>query len=241
MRTAVRAGSALAAGVTAAHLLPSVLTVPQLHRRTARRLAGRSDARHVALTFDDGPDPQSTPLFLDLLDRLDIRATFFLLGRQVCRHPETARRIVEHGHEVAVHGWTHTPHLLRTPRAVVADLDRACGAVRSVTGSAPRYWRPPNGVLSGAGLLAARRHGLQPVLWTADGRDWRSDVTPDRVLARIAHRLDAGGTVLLHDSDVTSAPGSWRTTLAAVPGLVGLCRSHDWAVGPLRDHWEVQA
>jgi peptidoglycan/xylan/chitin deacetylase (PgdA/CDA1 family) len=231
----------LTAGVSAAHLLPCVLTVPQLHRRVARRLAGWSGRGHVALTFDDGPNPESTRLFLDALELLDVRATFFMLGTEACRYPETARRIVEHGHEAAIHGWTHIPHLLRTPRAVFADLGRACSAVRSVTGSEPRFWRPPNGVLTGAGLLAARRYGLQPVLWTADGQDWRADASPDRVLARIACRLGAGATVLLHDSDITSAPGSWRTTLAAVPGLVRLCRHRGWTVGPLRDHWEVQA
>lgn len=241
MRTATRAGFALTAGVAAAHLLPSVLTVPQLHGRVARRLAGWSGGRHVALTFDDGPNPESTRLFLDTLELLDVRATFFLLGTEVCRYPEAARRIVEHGHEAAVHGWTHIPHLLRTPRAVFADIDRACFAVRSVTGSEPRFWRPPNGVLTGAGLLAARRHGLQPVLWTADGQDWRADASPARVFARIACRLGAGATVLLHDSDITSAPGSWRTTLAAVPDLVRLCRHRGWTVGPLRDHWEVRA
>jgi peptidoglycan/xylan/chitin deacetylase (PgdA/CDA1 family) len=239
VNAAARAGSALAAGVAAAHLLPSVLTVPHLHRRVARRLSGRSTGRHIALTFDDGPNPQSTPAFLDALAGLDVRATFFLLGTEVERHPATARRIVEDGHEVAVHGWSHVPHLLRTPRAVFADLDRACRAVRSVTGTEPRFWRPPNGVVTGAGLLAARRQGLQPVLWTADGQDWRAGASPDTVLDRLGRRLQAGATVLLHDSDITSAPGSWRAALAAVPELVRLCHNYGWTVGPLRDHWEV--
>ncbi len=239
MRPAAVTGSVLVAGLAAAHLLPSALTVPQLHRRVAPILSGRSARPHIALTFDDGPNPESTPLFLDALERLDVTATFFLLGSETARHPDSARRLVEAGHEVAVHGWAHVPHLLRTPRAVFADLGRARRAVQSATGSEPRFWRPPNGVLTGAGLMAARRHGLQPVLWTADGQDWRADANPNTVLARVDRQLDAGGTLLLHDSDITSAPGSWRTTLAALPDLVQLCRSRGWGVGPLRDHWKV--
>jgi peptidoglycan-N-acetylglucosamine deacetylase len=227
--------------VAAAHLLPSVGTVPALRRRLLPTLSGRSDAAHVALTFDDGPDPESTPRFLDLLERIGVRATFFLLGSQAASHPELARRIVADGHEVAVHGWAHTPHLLRTPWAVRADLTRAYDCVRDTTGARPTAWRPPNGVLSGAGLLAARQLGLRPVLWTADGRDWRADATPASVLTRIEAQLGPGGTVLLHDSDITSAPGSWASALGAVSALAELCGRRGWRIGPLRDHWREPA
>jgi peptidoglycan/xylan/chitin deacetylase (PgdA/CDA1 family) len=233
----VRVGAAFVGGLAGAHLLPSVLTVPALHRRVAPRLSGRSDRTHVALTFDDGPDPQSTPLFLETLERLQVSATFFLLGSEVERHPEVARRVVHSGHEVAVHGWAHVPHLLRSPWAVWADLDRACRQIVGVTGVRPAYWRPPNGVLSGAGLGAAHRLGLQPVLWTADGQDWHADATAPTVADRVMGQLARGGTVLLHDSDITSASGSWRTTLAAVPSVVEKCRARGWQVGPLREHW----
>jgi len=240
MRTTARLACGAAAGAAAAHLLPSVLTVPQLHRLLAPRLSGQSRTSHVALTFDDGPHPVATPLFLDLLADLDAHATFFLLGSEVERYPSTAREIVERGHEVAVHATRHVPHLLRTPPAVVIDVDRAYAAVLAATGHRPRFWRPPNGVLSGTGLAAALRRRLRPVLWTADGQDWRADATPAAVVERVARQLQPGGTVLLHDSDITSASGSWRTTLAAVPGLVRRCRDYGWQVGPLREHWGVE-
>ncbi|MBN9621228.1 MAG: polysaccharide deacetylase family protein [Actinobacteria bacterium] len=229
--------SVAVAGATAAHLVPSVGTVPALHRRLLPRLAGQSAARHVALTFDDGPDPESTPAFLDALGRSNVRATFFLLGTQLVRDPELAQRIVARGHEVAVHGWRHRPHLLRTPWAVHTDIARARDLIEEVTGQRPRFWRPPNGVLSGAGLMSAYRLGLQPVLWTADGRDWQAQATPATVLARLNGQLGAGGTVLLHDSDVTSAPGSWHAALGALPELLRLCEQYGWTVGPLREHW----
>ena len=230
-------GLARLAGLgAAAHAVPSVLTVPAVHQRFWPALSGISSSAHVALTFDDGPDANSTPLFLDELARLDGHATFFLLGSQVEANADVAKRIVADGHEVAVHGWTHRPHLLRTPWAVRTDVERACTVITAITGETPRFWRPPNGIVTGGGLVAARQLGLRPVLWTADGQDWRADATGDSVAARITSRLAAGGTVLLHDSDITSAPGSWRSALDALPALAEHCRTRDWWLGPLRDH-----
>ncbi len=233
-RPVARLAIAAAAG---AQLLPSVGTIPALRNRLLPRLSGRSEISQVALTFDDGPDPASTPAFLDRLGELGVRATFFLLGSQLQRCPELAGRMVAEGHEVAVHGWQHRPHLLRAPWQVTADLARSCARIEAAAGTRPRFWRPPNGILTGAGLLAANRHRLQPVLWTADGRDWTADATAASVFARLERQLAAGGTVLLHDSDVTSAPGSWRAALGALPDLVALCADRGWPLGPLREHW----
>jgi peptidoglycan/xylan/chitin deacetylase (PgdA/CDA1 family) len=231
-----RLAMATAGLAVGAHAIPSVLTIPAVHRRLWPALSAQSAEPHVALTFDDGPDADSTPLFLDELARLDVHATFFLLGGQLETNTDVAKRIVASGHEVAVHGWTHRPHLLRTPWAVRTDLERACQLVATVTGETPRFWRPPNGIVTGGGIAAARRLGLRPVLWTADGQDWRADATGTSVASRITTKLALGGTILLHDSDITSAPGSWRSALAALPMLVAHCRERGWWLGPLRDH-----
>jgi peptidoglycan/xylan/chitin deacetylase (PgdA/CDA1 family) len=228
------------AGLAAAQLLPSVAAIGRLRVRLWPQLSGmpaggRPDD-HVALTFDDGPDPRSTPRFLDLLARLDVRATFFVLGAQLQVAPALGRRLVDEGHEVAVHGWRHTPHLLRTPAATARDLRRAFDLVRDVTGVVPRYWRPPHGIPTGAGLAAAHRLGLRPVLWTADGRDWQASATGEIIASRISAGLRGGAVVLLHDSDVTSAPGSWRNALDAVPQVVAACRDRDLRVGSLGAH-----
>ena len=241
-----RAAAIAATGLAAAHLVPSVAAIGPLRRAVLPRLSGFAPAPrgtrgagHVALTFDDGPDRASTPLFLDELARLEVHATFFLLGARLAAAPEVARRIAAEGHEVAVHGWSHTPHLLRLPRATAADIRRARAALAQATGVPPRYWRPPHGIPTGAGLAAARRLGLTPVLWTVDGRDWQAAATPDTVSARVRSGLRAGAVVLLHDSDVTSAPGSWRSTLGALPAIVDACRQRSLDIGPLRAHYEV--
>jgi peptidoglycan/xylan/chitin deacetylase (PgdA/CDA1 family) len=232
-----RTGAAWALGLAAGlHLVPSVATIPTLHRRLLPRLSGSSARPHVALTFDDGPDPASTPAFLDALGELGGHATFFVLGGRLEACPELGRRIVAEGHELAVHGWQHRPHLLRAPWSVHADVGRTVDCIERVCAVTPRFWRPPNGVLSGAGLLAAAAFGLTPVLWTADGRDWQAGATAESVRQRVCRRLDAGGVVLLHDSDVTSARGSWHAALGALPGILDSCRAAGWMVGPLRDH-----
>jgi len=190
----------------------------------------------VALTFDDGPDPRSTPVFLEALDRLGWRATFFMLGSMVERAPSLAAEVAAAGHEVAVHGYRHRSELLRLPRAVAHDLVRSVDVISSATGREPRWFRPPYGSLSAGGVLAARRHGLRSVLWTTWGRDWRAEATPATVVADVARHLGPGATVLLHDSDCTSAPGSWRSALGALDPLEELFSGCGLAVGTLADH-----
>ncbi|MGW0595146.1 polysaccharide deacetylase family protein [Streptosporangium sp. NPDC002607] len=229
-----RAALALA-GLAILHVGPAATWLPSV-RRLLPGLAGVGLADHVALTFDDGPDPRSTPRFLAELERLGCRATFFVLGEMLQRHPALGRRIVAEGHEIAVHGWSHENALTTRPGRMAAETHRAADLVAAVTGVDPTWYRPPYGVLSAETLLAARLRGLRPVLWTAWGRDWTRSASPASVLATLASGLRGGATLLLHDSDHTSAPGSWRSGLGALPELVNRCRAAGLRIGPLRDH-----
>ncbi|MCO5970235.1 polysaccharide deacetylase family protein [Actinoallomurus soli] len=231
-----RATLAAAGVLAAAHAAPAITSIGPLRRRLLPNLAGVGDPGHVALTFDDGPDPRSTPAFLAALREYEVTATFFLLGRMLVEAPDVGRELVDAGHEIAVHGWEHRCMLLRGPAATYDDLARAVETIVDVTGTLPRWYRPPYGVLSSSALRAARRLGLTPVLWTNWGRDWTRAATPASVLATVTRDLDGGATVLLHDSDCTSAPESWRNTLGALPPLLEEVREQGLAVGPLRDH-----
>lgn len=225
---------AAAAGAAAVHALPMARAHGPL-RRFSPRFAGRGRPGGVALTFDDGPDPLGTPAVLAELARLGWTATFFLLGSQVRAHPGTAREVVAAGHEIAVHGDRHRSHLLRTPRDVGRDIARALADISEVTGTRPRWYRAPYGHFSAGTLRAAAAVGLEPVVWTAWGRDWRGGPA-EEVLRHVVRGLDDGGTVLLHDSDCTSAPGSWRTTVAALPLLAEELDRRGLAVRPLQGH-----
>lgn len=235
-RTVLRAGAVALPALAAAHAAPVLSTFGPLRNRFLPRLAGRGHPGHVALTFDDGPDHLSTPHFLRLLDRRGIHATFFLLGSMAVRSPGLVKEMAAAGHEIALHGWEHRPLLLRGPRATHDDLARTLDLVSDITGQAPTLFRPPYGVMTGGAHLACRRLGLTPVLWTAWGEDWRARATPATVHHTVTRDLRGGGTVLLHDSDCTSATGSWRSTLGALPRILDSCRERGLAVGPLREH-----
>jgi peptidoglycan/xylan/chitin deacetylase (PgdA/CDA1 family) len=222
--------------LAAVYAAPVVSTFGPLRNRLMPRLSGQGRPDHVALTFDDGPDHLSTPHFLRLLDARKVRASFFLLGSMAVRSPGLVREMSEAGHEIALHGWAHRALLLRGPRATYDDLARARDTVGGLTGVAPRLFRPPYGVMTAGSQLACRRLDLTPVLWTAWGEDWRGRATPRSVHDTVARDLRGGGTILLHDSDCTSATGSWRNTLAALPRLLDTCQERGLSVGPLREH-----
>jgi peptidoglycan-N-acetylglucosamine deacetylase len=225
----------VASGVVA-HLLPGVVAWRSMRCRLLPRLSGVGDAGHVALTFDDGPDPRSTPPILDALDALGWHATFFCLGSQVRRSPALTQELVQRGHEVAVHGDSHRSHLRRPLSSVGPDVIRARDTIEDVAGASVRWLRPPYGAVSAATLVAARRSGLQLVLWTTWGLDWRPNATGRRVAVNVDRTFRAGATVLLHDSDITSTPGTWRSTLAALPLLADRWAAAGLKVGTLAEH-----
>jgi peptidoglycan/xylan/chitin deacetylase (PgdA/CDA1 family) len=223
-------------GAAILHAGPAVTTLMPLRRAAFPGLSGQGAPDRVALTFDDGPDPASTPLFLEFLASWKVQATFFLLGSQLRLSPGLGKEIVDAGHEVAVHGNEHRCLLWRSPAATYRDLATARDVIGDLTGQQPRFYRPPYGVLTGAAAAAAGRLGLRPVLWTAWGRDWEAGATPASVAATVLRRTGPGGTILLHDSDCTSAPGSWQRTLASLPEIVTTVRGKGLTLGPLGAH-----
>jgi peptidoglycan/xylan/chitin deacetylase (PgdA/CDA1 family) len=200
------------------------------------RLSGRGRPDHVALTFDDGPDPVSTPRFLRLLAERRVHATFFLLGSQAHRFPGLVRDIADAGHEIGIHGWLHRPLLLRGPRATHDDFARARDTVAALTGQRPTLFRPPYGVMSTGAHLAVRRLGLTPVLWTCWGREWTARAAPRSVFTTLTRHLAGGATVLLHDSDCASPPGSAAAALGALPLLLEECAIRRLVAGPVAEH-----
>jgi peptidoglycan/xylan/chitin deacetylase (PgdA/CDA1 family) len=228
--------AATGAGAAVAHAGPGITGIGPLRMLAFRRLAGQGDPSHVALTLDDGPDPESTPEFVRVLAERGVRATFFMLGSMVAKAPGLAAEIAAAGHEVGVHGFDHRYLTVRGPRATRSDLTRATDLIADVIGKRPTLFRPPYGVLTGPALLTARELGLTPVLWGSWGREWAPGASPASVLQTLLSGLDGGVTVLLHDSGCTSPPGAWQAGLAAIPPLLDECERRGLRVGPLAEH-----
>ncbi|MCG3147543.1 MAG: Peptidoglycan-N-acetylglucosamine deacetylase [Verrucomicrobiae bacterium] len=163
---------------------------------------GRADRRQVALTFDDGPDPRSTPALLDLLREAGVVATFFCVGRKVAEHPELAARIVREGHQVENHSFAHSNHTnFFTVGRLRAELTQAQDSIEQATGQRPQLFRPPMGLSNPRVFRAARALNLKVIGWTARGLDTKL-TEPVEIVERILKRVRPGGILLLHDGNI---------------------------------------
>ncbi|HEV3283188.1 MAG TPA: polysaccharide deacetylase family protein [Solirubrobacteraceae bacterium] len=213
-------GRALDRVAMASYLLPGLAGVwPRL--RAALGVEDRTAAGSgYAVTFDDGPHPQGTPAVLEVLGRAGVSATFFLVGEQLRRNPALGGEILAAGHTIGLHCDRHRNLLRLAPRQVRTDLERALATIEDTTGSSPRLYRPPYGVLNAAALREARRRGWRTLLWSDWGRDWEARATPASIASLVTGRASDGAVLLLHDADDYGAPGSWRRTAEALPQVL---------------------
>jgi len=193
--------------------------VPQLEMFGEVISRGPPDVRAIALTFDDGPSPVTTPRVLQALAAAGAKATFFVLGVKAEAHPGVLRDIVAAGHELGVHGYQHH-HLyaLLTPDAVARDIARARDVVERETGVRVKWFRPPVGQVSPRTAAGARRAGVPIVAWSVRGLDGLRARTSEQVVSRITPGLLPGAIVLLHDAaeDDDFEPAA----IAALPRLL---------------------
>jgi peptidoglycan/xylan/chitin deacetylase (PgdA/CDA1 family) len=164
-------------------------------------LSAPATSRCVMLTFDDGPHPQHTPALLDCLKARGVPATFFVLGREVERHPEIVRRMAAEGHDVGHHSYTHGEPAKTSSMALLEEVSRGARLLESILGRRPRLFRPPHGKLTLSktlGLWAARQ---TVVLWNKDPKDFACG-SAERLEAWFReHPLAGGDVVLLHDTN----------------------------------------
>lgn len=195
-----------------------------------RRLAG--GGRRIALTFDDGPGNE-TPRFLELLARLAVPATFFVCGKNVARRPAIARAIVEAGHAIGNHTYSHPVLLFRGRRRIRGEIVRAQRLIEDAAGASPRLFRAPYGLRPPALAPVLAELGLRSVHWTVIGNDWKWSAP--RIAARVLAAACPGAIVCLHDGRGAHPVADRSQTLRAVREIVPALRAEGYDFAALRE------
>jgi peptidoglycan-N-acetylglucosamine deacetylase len=173
---------------------------------------GTGTSNRIALTFDDGPHPESTYTLLEILKTFNIKATFFVVGTQAEKYPDLIKKIYEAGHEIGNHTYTH-PDLTRLSREdVTKELEQTRTIIFNQTGFIPCLFRPPGGRFDDNTLSIARELNYSTVFWTINSGDWQK-MTTRKLTSRILDYNPHGAIILMHNSDFSS-------TLTALPDIL---------------------
>ena len=184
------------------------------------RLPAAAGGAAIAITIDDGPDPQITPRVLALLEAHGARATFFCIGERVARHPGLAREIVRCGHAIENHSQRHLHRFsLLGPRALAQEIGRAQQSIAAATGEVARFFRAPAGLRNPFLEPVLARANLRLVSWTRRGFDTVSG-SPARVLGRLTRHLQSGDILLLHDGHAARTAAGGAVILEVLPLLL---------------------
>lgn len=200
-------GAAVAAGSYA--YLPSAWC-------KARHWMQRADRLHpnvLYLTFDDGPDPGSTPILLDLLAKYQVHATFFVVANSAQKYPELIHRMQAEGHHIGFHSNAHRSAYLMPPTKTKRDFQEGLSALRSA-GVSSKLFRPPWGVVNWESLRQIRKNKLQTVLWDIMAQDWQANISAEEIARRLDARTWPGAVICLHDG--RGAPGATLRTIQAL-------------------------
>lgn len=178
-------------------------------------------AKPIALTFDDGPWEKSTSQVLDILKKNNIKATFFVVGRQAERYPQLLKQIVADGHALGNHTWSHQYRMFNEA-AAAHEIDKTAELVYKTTGVKTSLFRPPGGFLNNGLAAYAHQKKYAVVMWSADSLDWRYR-QPTTLINRVLKEASAGGIVLMHDGG-----GDRSKTVQALPVVIDQLRKRGY-------------
>jgi len=161
---------------------------------------GDGARREIALTFDDGPHPKDTPQVLDILAKHDVRATFFLIGKQVEQYPHLVKQILQSGHQLGIHCYRHLPFALEKPSTLRAQLDHTRNVIANACGISPetiRDLRPPYGAFTVRTLSLLSDWGYRLVMWNSIPLHWMQPL--NWTIKQVLNDAIPGSVIVLHD------------------------------------------
>jgi peptidoglycan-N-acetylglucosamine deacetylase len=213
---AILAATAATAALTAAGY-QSMAPTGQWYGRTFTGLP--RGTKQLALTYDDGPNDPHTLRLLEVLAKHEIKATFFLIGRYVQQRPDLTREIVQAGHAVGNHTFTHPLLTFKSAAEIRQELSDCNAALKDALGQPPSLFRPPFGGRRPAVLRIARGLGLEPVMWNVTGFDWTAP--PSTVIEqKVANQIRGGDVILLHDGGHQQMGADRSQTVQATDHLI---------------------
>lgn len=186
---------------------------------------GDTSKKIIYLTFDDGPDPASTPKILEILRKNNIKSTFFLIGEKVNRYPQIAQQIATDGHDMGNHSYYHSEFKNLDRRKILQEIRMTQSAINSVTGITPTLLRPPFGRVHNDVLLSAREEKLNVVLWSVDPKDFRENITSEKIYKSIIQNMKNGSIILLHESS--------NETLKILPDIISYIKNSGFLIMPV--------
>jgi peptidoglycan/xylan/chitin deacetylase (PgdA/CDA1 family) len=193
-------------------------TVPRIAPAWQQAVVHRvhTNEKVVALTYDDGPHPVFTPEILRILDKYHVKATFFMIGKRMEDHPEVVKEILDDGHAIGNHTYTHPGNLERdTRKQVTRELMECETVIERIIGERTRLFRPPKGLIDGTIFTIAEDEGYQTILWTVSA-DHHDAPTPQAMADRVLKHVVPGAIILAHDGTVA---GRWKD-VAATPLII---------------------
>jgi peptidoglycan-N-acetylglucosamine deacetylase len=175
--------------------------------------------KHLALTFDDGPNDPHTLRLLDVLGKHDVHATFFLIGRYVKQRPDIAREIARAGHVVGNHTFTHPQLIFLSAARARAEIVQCREAIHDAVGEHSNLFRPPWGGRRPGTFTSVRRLGLEPIMWNVTGYDWNAP-SVEYIEQKVAPKVRGGDVVLLHDGGHAAFGADRSKTVEAVDRMI---------------------
>lgn len=209
-------------------LLLSYALIPNFYYRNMCKKVikkAESEDKTIALTFDDGPDPNYTPQLLDLLKENDIKCTFFVIAEQAQKYPELIQRMKREGHYIGLHNLKHTNETLILPNKTKKQLSEAM-RIMAEMGVKVKYFRPPWGMFNPFTYHYAKENNFKVILWSIHASDWSRFKTVQNIEEKLLRDVKPGDIVLLHDG--RGAKGAPKRTIEALKTVLPILKERGY-------------